>query len=222
MAENGPDGHWKLDGRLHRGRKYSSYVCARVMKHGAATCPGSRAPAGELEKFVLDRVRAVGRDSAVLRATLNADRKAGEARRAELDADLQRLRQDRGRLDAERRNVEDAVAAGAAGMVERLKAVERQLAELDQQVADARRDLAALDAGALDPGDLERALAEFEPLWAELATPEKARVLALLLDRVVFDADSGEVEIHFRPGGPRLLEARTADPRGAGRCSPTT
>ena len=88
---------------------------------------------------------------------------------------------------------------------------------LYQQVADARRELAALDAGALDPAELERALAEFEPLWAELSTPEKARALALLLERVTFDAESGEVEIRFRPGGPRLLEARTADPRGAGR-----
>jgi site-specific DNA recombinase len=193
------------------GRKYSSYVCGRVLKHGAAACPGSRAPAGELEAFVVERVRAVGRDPSVLRATLTADRKAGEARRAELDADLQRLRQERGRLDAERRNVEDAIAAGAAGMVERLRAVEAQLAEVDQQVADARRDIAALDAGSLDPGELERALAEFEPVWAELATPEKARVLALLLDRVTFDAESGEVEIKFRPGGPRLT---TCPPAG--------
>jgi len=162
-----------------------------------------------------------GADPSVLRATLSANRKAGEVRRAELDADLQRLRQERGRLDAERRNVEDAVAAGAAGMVERLKTVERELAGLDQEVADARRDLAALDAGAIDPGELEHALAEFEPLWAELSTSEKARVLALLLARVTFDGESGEVEIRFRPGGPRLLEARTADPRGAGRCSPT-
>jgi hypothetical protein len=92
-------------------------------------------------------------------------------------------------------------------MSERLTLVEGQLAEVDQQVADARRDLAALDAGSLDPGELERALAEFDPLWAELSTPEKARVLALLLERVTFDAESGEVEIRFRPGGPRLLGA---------------
>jgi site-specific DNA recombinase len=188
-----------------RGRKYTSYVCARILKHGAAACPGSRAPAGELEAFVVERVRAVGRDPSVLRATLNADRKAGEVRRAELEADLQRLRQERGRLDAERRNVEDAVAAGATGMVERLKAVEREMAEIDQLVADARRDLAALDSGALDPDYLARVLEEFEPVWTQLSTPEKARVLALLLERVTFEPESGEVEIRFRPGGPRLL-----------------
>lgn len=195
------------------GRRYFSYVCGRVLKQGAAACPGSRAPAGELEAFVLERVRAVGRDPAVLRAARFADREAGEARRADLEADLQRLRQERGRLEAERKNVEDAVAAGAAGMVGRLKSVEGHLAD----IADAQRDLAALGAGALDPEELRRALEEFEPLWGQLSPPERARVLALLLDRVTFDAESGEVEIRFRPGGPRLLEARTADPQGAGR-----
>ncbi len=115
------------------GRRYHSYVCGRVLKHGAAACPGSRAPAGELEAFVLERVRAVGRDPAVLRATLAADRH--------------------------------------------------------------------------DPEELRRALAEFDPLWGQLGLPERARVLALLLEQVTFDAESGEVELKFRPGGPRLLGA---------------
>jgi site-specific DNA recombinase len=195
------------------GRRYHSYVCARVLKHGAAACPGSRAPAGELEAFVLERVRAVGRDPAVLRATLTADREAGETRRANLEADLQRRRQERGRLEAEHKHLGDAVAAGAAGMVKRLKAVERELADL----ADAQRDRAALGAGPLDPEELQRALEEFEPLWAELSAPERARVLALLLEQVTFDAESGEIEIELRHGAPRLLQARTADPHGAGR-----
>jgi hypothetical protein len=79
------------------------------------------------------------------------------------------------------------------------------MAEIDQLVADARRDLAALDSGALDPDYLARVLEEFEPVWTQLSTPEKARVLALLLERVTFEPESGEVEIRFRPGGPRLL-----------------
>lgn len=189
------------------GRRYHSYVCARVLKLGAAACPGSRAPAGELERFVVEQVRSVGRDPALLRATLLADSRAREERRPELEAAVRRLGEERGRLGAERRNVEDAVAAGATGMVERLRTVEGKLAELGRQVTEAKRDLGALDTGALDASELRAALEEFEPLWAELSTPEKARVLALLLERVTFDAASGEVEIKFRPGGPRLLGA---------------
>jgi len=85
--------------------------------------------------------------------------------------------------------------------------VDERILEAEQRVNEARRDLAALDVGAIDPGELKRALADLEPVWAQLSTAERARVLALLLERVTFDAESGEVEIRFRPGGPRLLHS---------------
>ena len=41
-----------------------------------------------------------------------------------------------------------------------------------------------------------------EPVWAELFPKERARLLALLLERVEYDADQGEVALRFRAGGP--------------------
>jgi len=188
------------------GKRYSHYVCARILKHGAKACPGSRAPAGELEQFVVERVRAVGKDPAVLRATVEADRKALDAGRPALEEAVRRLGQELAKAETERENVARAIAAGAEGLVERLRDLDAQLLEARGRLAEARRDLAALDAGALDVEALRAALAEYEPLWAQLSTPERARVLALLLERVTFDAESGEVEIQFRPGGPRLIQ----------------
>jgi site-specific DNA recombinase len=188
-----------------KSRAYSFYVCGRVLKLGAAACPGSRAAAGALDQLVIERIRAVGRDPAILRATLAADRDARETRRPELEAEVRRLSQERGRAQSERGNVADAIAKGAASMVERLAELDAHVAEADLRLSDAQRDLAALDAGAIDVDELRRALAEFEPVWSQLAVAERARVVALLLERVTFHADSGEVEITFRPGGPRLL-----------------
>jgi hypothetical protein len=42
-------------------------------------------------------------------------------------------------------------------------------------------------------------------LWAELFPKERARLLGLLLREVEFDADSGEVAITFRAGGPQAV-----------------
>ena len=53
--------------------------------------------------------------------------------------------------------------------------------------------------------ELRDALADLEPVWAELFPKEQARVLDLLIERVVFDAEAGEVAITFRPDGPRSL-----------------
>jgi len=187
------------------GKRYGYYVCARALKQGAKTCPGSRAPAGALEAFVVERVRQVGRDPRVLEATIAADREDREARRPQFEAEVRRFSHERGRLEAERENIIEAIASGARGLVTRLAELDAGIIAVDQRAGETRRDLVALDRGLIDPEDLRRALTDLEPVWAELFPKERARVLALLLERVVFEPESGEVAITFRPGGPRLL-----------------
>lgn len=53
-------------------RRWSYLICAKAAKHGAKACPGSRVAAGEFEQFVFERIRALGRARAVLKATLAA------------------------------------------------------------------------------------------------------------------------------------------------------
>lgn len=43
-------------------RRYPFYVCATLKKHGADACPGSRVAAHTIEQFVVDQIRAIGRD----------------------------------------------------------------------------------------------------------------------------------------------------------------
>lgn len=119
--------------------RYSYMVCAKALREGAAACPGSRVAAGEFEQFVVERIRDMGRDPAVLDATLAADKRLRKGKRE----------------------------------------------------------------------DLRRALAELDPIWAELFPAERARVLALLIDRVDLNASSGDVEITFREGAPAALTMET-------------
>ena len=64
-----------------------------------------------------------------------------------------------------------------------------------------RGELRALELGAIDPGDLQTAIADLVKMWPELFPRERARVLALLIEELRFDAPRGEVEIIFRPNG---------------------
>lgn len=66
----------------------------------------------------------------------------------------------------------------------------------------------AIDGDVLDENVLRDALASFDPVWDELFPREKARVLALLIERVVYDARSYDVRITFRPGGVKALGPR--------------
>ncbi len=70
-------------------RRWSYLICAKAAKHGAKACPGSRVAAGEFEQFIFDRIRAIGRDRAVLNATLDACPSKTDP--AELRTDLREL-----------------------------------------------------------------------------------------------------------------------------------
>ena len=66
-------------------RRYSYYVCSTAQKHGAASCRGSRIAAAELDRFVVERLRAsraVGGDDGAAAASSEEM----EASRARVDA----------------------------------------------------------------------------------------------------------------------------------------
>lgn len=185
------------------GRKYAYYVCARTMKQGATSCPGSRVAVGELDAFVLDQIRAVGRDPGLLRAVVEADQRARQAKRPEVAARVRLARQEHDRLEAERANLVEAVAEGGGKLLmPRLRDADEALAKAHQALTGAQRELAALDAAQPDPAAIQVAIADLEPVWAELFPKERARLLALLLDRIEYDATQGEVALRFRTGGP--------------------
>jgi site-specific DNA recombinase len=51
-------------------RQYRYYVCNHAQKRGWQTCPSPSIPAGEIERFVVDQIKAVGRDTQVIKETL--------------------------------------------------------------------------------------------------------------------------------------------------------
>ncbi len=188
-------------------RQYHYYVCQTNQKHGAKACPGSRVGAGELEAFVLDRIREIGRDPLVLEATLEADRRDQQLRRPGLVAESRRLVSARSAIDGERSALVDAIAKGktAPALAQRLGERDEELREVERRQAEVREELASTDTGTIDPDELREALRDLEPIWAELFPKERARVLGLLIEEVRFDSASGEVEIAFRPDGPNAL-----------------
>jgi len=190
-----------------RSKVYSSYVCIRYMKEGAASCRGSRVPTRELESFVLDKVMAIGRDPQLVTETIKAARRQLEAKKPEILAELRYHEKDREKLDRERRHLVDAVGEGKASpaILQRLGEQDLAAQSLEEQVAKLKDELAAIESKVIDEDELRAALGSFTPIWEELFPAERARILQLLIERVTYDAKAGEVEIVFRPGGVRTL-----------------
>jgi site-specific DNA recombinase len=65
-------------------------------------------------------------------------------------------------------------------------------------------------AATVSEGDAAAALAGFDPVWAALAPHERARVIGLLVERVVYDGAEGRVAVTFRPSGITALAGELA------------
>jgi len=192
-------------------RIYKYYRCLTQQHVGAEACPGSRVAAVDIEEFVRDKVRSIGKDPTVLAEALAAARAEAEERKPQLTADLKRLEQQRREVARQ----QDALVETAGEGSKRPKAIARKLERLeaeiegfDSELARVRADLAAVDGDDLDEGALTQALADFEDVWAQLFPAEQARIVELLVERVTYHAPKQEVAITYRPGGITALANR--------------
>jgi len=81
-------------------KRYRYYVCGNAHKRGWHTCPSKSIPAQEIERFVIDQIRALGRDQALVAETLRQAREQALARISELEAERKALERQLTRLFA--------------------------------------------------------------------------------------------------------------------------
>ena len=86
-------------------------------------------------------------------------------------------------------------------MAAELAKAQEQVASLESRKKETKAELAVLDAQAVDRTDLARALEAFDPIWDVLLSPEKERVLQLLIKRVDYDGGCGRLGIAWRLSG---------------------
>ena len=188
-------------------RQYRYYVCLRAQQRGWQECPTPSIPAGEIERFVVDQIKGIGRDPLVIRETL------AQARRQTEDQ-IERLRAERGGLAARLRNAHTELGRLAAESQpgdprladthDRIRQAERRITQIDDE-------LATLDGELVDETEASAALADFNALWDCLAPREQARVIELLVERVAYDGRAGKIAITFRPTGIKTLASELAE-----------
>jgi site-specific DNA recombinase len=168
------------------GKAFKYYVCGNATRRGWASCPHPSLPAGEIEGAVVERIKCVGRDPDLLRDTLAEIRSLRKTRVPALTAE-------RRRLDREVFRLRDRGDAGD------------QIGKIEARLVEVGEELAVLQDASIDKQDLARALALFDEVWACLFPREQERVIALLIERIDFDAARETVAITFRPTGIRAL-----------------
>ena len=184
-------------------RRYRYYSCMHAQKRGREACPTPALPAGEIEGFVVGRIRAIGSDAVLLRDTVakvreysQAEAQRMEARVTEANAMIRKL------------HGEVTKSVGNSSALEELAG---RLRDAEQELKAANVALVQAEETRASDADVRGALQSFAPLWEAMTASERARTLSLILERVAYDGTSGTLAITFRPGGFRALSPTTTE-----------
>jgi site-specific DNA recombinase len=193
-------------GKESEKREYRYYVCTRAQKRGWDACPGPSLPAAELERFVVEQIRAFGRDhpttAASVRAAQTRLRERAHALRAQREAESAQT----AALTAEARRLHEGerspeIEATLSRLREEIRASKAEAARLEAQAA-------AIDSRLLDTDELAGVVEAFDPLWQSLRHEERERLVRLLVKSIEYDAACESVSIAFRSDeAPAATEA---------------
>ena len=185
-------------------RRYRYYVCINAQRNGWSQCPAPSLPARELEEFVVDQIRSMGSDKALLEEILqNAE--------SQLQAELEQLESQRKQANRKLRSIgrEIGVLGPRAGLHEgatrELGHLQELLHDQQQEVRRLDEQLAAIRERMVESGELAGAAESFGPLWDSLPLAEQAALVNLLIDRIEYDADTESISISYHPTGIRTL-----------------
>ena len=95
-------------------------------------------------------------------------------------------------------------------ITKRLSELDERDHQLEQRMAELRDELAAVQGETVPAAAIQRAVALFDPVWDLLLVPERFRILHLLIESVLYDGGTGELELAFYPLGITSLAAEAA------------
>jgi site-specific DNA recombinase len=188
-----------------RGKLYRYYLCVHAAKNGHATCPTRTLSAGEIERTVVDQLRAVLRAPEFLAKTCRAARAQADERLAE----LKQVKDDANNaLRALREELTQVAAAGNGGsgpVSGRLADLQGRTQMQEQTLADAVNEISRLQKTAFGEREVVEALGSLDPIWDHLFPDEQTRIVQLLIKQV--DVYPSRAEVRIRAEGLTSLVA---------------
>lgn len=183
----------------HQSRRYRYYVCMKAQKRGWAACASKAVPAGEMERFVIEQIKAIGQDPQVLGRTIQRMQYRQRKEMGELKSEERSLQRELIRRNQRlHRLVQENPQGQHAQEQDRIGQIERRISGIGDQRS-------ALSDQVLDQRQVEQALGAFMPLWEALSPREQGRMLHLLIERVDYDGKEGTIRLTFRPNGIKTL-----------------
>lgn len=183
---------------------YRHYRCSHAMKNGQEVCSAGTLPASDIERIVIDEVRGLAKDEALLAQVLSDAHAAieGELVAARRNRDDLRRERERHHRELQQLTTSDKATSDLTGRITELHA---SLSAADQRLPGLECQIAELEGQIVTQAEARAAFIKFDSLWASLTPREQARLLKLLISTVEYDGDAGTVSVTFRPTSIRSL-----------------
>jgi len=188
--------------------RYRYYVCGRAQKEGWDVCPVKSIPAAEIERYVVEEIRRIGKDEGLVEETFEAVGAVANRQADELAEEEERLREQLIQCTEKLQRI----AGNNKTPPKTLAALQDRIVELEQEITQTRQKVMLLQREMIDRTDVARTLSLFDPVWQHLTSHEQVKALNLLIEKIVYDAETSSVAITFRETGIRdLLDSQAID-----------
>ena len=188
-------------------KRYRYYVCAAAQKRGRDECPSQSIPAGEIERFVVEQIKSIGRAPELIAETVRQAKERNSKRASELATEEGRLERELAGHHAEMHKLvkSPSVVLGDGPATARLADMQERITSADRRLTQVRDEVERLRHQVVGEADVAPALAEFDPVWESLSPREQSRLLQLLIERIDYDGTDGTISITFHASGIKSL-----------------
>ncbi|MBF0121469.1 MAG: recombinase family protein [Desulfobacterales bacterium] len=186
---------------LKKGKRYRYYICLKAQKQGWESCPTKSIPAPEVEKFVIEQIRCIGKDKDLFERTFDNACIEITAQVEKLEAEKEMMKK---KLSIYNKDMGKLIASGEFTET-RLADLQEQITITEKRIAAIFDEIKALHNSKINKEEMKTALSYFEPLWEEMSMLEQSRLLHLLIEKIGYDGKEETIEIKLRSSGIKRL-----------------
>ncbi|NLW84454.1 MAG: recombinase family protein [Phycisphaerae bacterium] len=185
-------------------KRYRYYVCLKAQKQGWDTCPSPALPAAELEQFIVDQIKVIGKDLAVLEDCIKKTQ-------AHMQEQIERLKDARSEKQKLIQELSQQIGEAAAQVgfdgtaAGRIELCQQQIKDIQVEMASLNSEIVSIQRQMLNPDELVGNLESFEPLWDAMRPRQKEKLIHLLIKQIEWDSETDNIFIAFHQTNIEVL-----------------
>lgn len=175
---------------------YRYYVCLKAQKEGWDTCPSPSLPAAELERFIVDQIKTIGKDVTVLQDCI-------EKTQAQMQDKIQQMKEARNEKQKYIQELSQQIGEAASQIgfdgtaAGRIESCQQQIKGTQAEMATLNSEIVSIQQQMLNPDELVGNLESFEPLWDAMGPKQKEKLIHLLIKQIEWDSATDNIFIAF-------------------------